>query len=354
MGIEMNPASAERSLPDAPHIHAPRSQRMMAYAVVISLLPAAAWGLLSYGSRAAIVIAVAVASALACEAAASWMAKRRTILDGTAILTGFIVGLSLPPGSPLAAPALASAFAILIVKWPAGGLGANWMNPAMGGLAFAYASFRGPLSSYGLPSTVSGADALSAATPLMAAAHGGGAGAYAGTGFDAYVTRFMNDLVFRRLGAPISGGYVDLLFGNRPGSIGEASIVLLALGAVALFASGMIRWEIPAAGVIALSVLTWIFGGLSSKGSLFSGDAILAVTGGSAFICLFFCATDPVTSPKSRSGRLLYGAFIGSLSFVLRLVTPGGDPMAFVIIVGNAFATMIERVPGKLAMQEAK
>jgi len=358
MGFPMSAAmTAEAGRPalDPPHIHSGRPQRRMAWAAVAALAPAAAWGIAGYGYRAALVVAIAVLTAVASEAAVGLLRRRTTVLDGTAALTGLIVGMALPPGAPLAVPAVASAFAVLAVKAPAGGLGANWANPAMGGIAFAYASFGRVLSAYALPATVRGADALSSATPLRGLADSGAAhGAFAVTGFDSDATKLLNDVLFRPLGAPMSEGYIDLVLGNRPGAIGEASIVLLAIGAVVLIAARVIRWEIPLAGCLALAALEWTLGGLPRGSGLFSGDALLALAGGSACIALFICATDPVTSPRTWRSRVAYGVFLGALIFLLRISGKGGDGTAFAVLMANALAAAIERAPGRGKAREAR
>ncbi len=341
---------AKRGQTGAPFIFAPRSQRAMTWGTCLALLPALAWGLVSYGLRALALVVAAVAAAAVAEAAAGLVSRRPFLADGSIVLTGLIIGMSMPPSAPFLAPVIASVFAALVVKWPAGGLGANWMNPAMGGLAFAQACFGESLRNYRLPASLGGPEVLSGATPLQGLALAGGkAAAYAGTGFDSDATNFLNDLLLRRLGAPLPGGYMDLLFGNRPGTIGEASIILLMFGSILLLATRTIRWEIPVSTLAVLAGLSWIFGTGAAWPGLFCGDALLALFGGSAFLGAMFCATDPVTSPTRPLARAAYGTLVGILIFLFRKASYAGDGTAFAIIIANAAVPLLDRRPGPWA-----
>ena len=219
------------------------------------LAPAAGWGVLCYGAPAAVVLAAAIGSALVVELAAAGLRHRFTLDDGSALLTGLLVGLSLPPGAPWYVAAAASGFAIAVVKQGFGGLGRNWMNPALAGRAFAALSWPAAMSAW-LPTRFMGADAVSAATPLTAAAAGGAgrasfaALASAGGPFsraDDAVVSWLNAHVLSPLGMAAPRGLLDLLAGLHAGCIGEASVLLLAAGAAVLLWRRIIRWEIPAA-----------------------------------------------------------------------------------------------------------
>ncbi len=164
-----------RPLGAPPYIHAGVRTPAFAWITAACLAPAAGWGVLCYGAAAAVVLAVAVGSALVVELAAAGLRRRFTLDDGSALLTGLLVGLSLPPGAPWYVAAAASGFGIAVVKQGFGGLGRNWMNPALAGRAFAALSWPSAMSSW-LPTRFQGADALSAATPLAAAAAAGGPG----------------------------------------------------------------------------------------------------------------------------------------------------------------------------------
>ncbi|MFW6293258.1 MAG: RnfABCDGE type electron transport complex subunit D, partial [Spirochaetota bacterium] len=132
------------------------------------LLPAAAWGVYVFGHRALAVLAVSILSAVLAEAVGAHLLGRRTLRDGSAVLAGLLIGMSMPPTVPYFIPAAASGFAMLVVKWSFGGLGSNWMNPALAGRVFVFFSWTGHMSTWTLPRTLAagGSDAMTSATPL--------------------------------------------------------------------------------------------------------------------------------------------------------------------------------------------
>jgi electron transport complex protein RnfD len=162
------PGSGASSYP--PYIHDWKTSALAAWICSLTLAPVAAWSIVLYGRGAALVWAVSLASALASEAFASGLSRRWTLGDGSAALTGLLVATAMPPGVPLYIPAVSAAFAVLVVKAAFGGLGANWMNPALAGVAFAYANWPAAMRVYVLPRAVSGVDGVSAATPMAFAA----------------------------------------------------------------------------------------------------------------------------------------------------------------------------------------
>jgi Na+-translocating ferredoxin:NAD+ oxidoreductase subunit D len=333
----------------APHLYASQSQRIMVAWVCAALAPSALWGFMAFGWKAVLVVAVSIAAALLCEGAIDLALRRFTLSDGTAFLTGFIIGLSMPAGVSIAVPALASCFAVVVVKWSFGGLGSNWMNPAMAGTAFAYLGWPKSFSSWMLPRSLSGVEGLTGSTPIMIMRDQAFSGsfrpdAYAVTGFDTAVTNWLNESVFRPLGASLPGGYVDLFVGNHPGAIGELSVLLLLAGTIALISKRVIRWEIPASVILAFSSLTWIFGALPSSGLLFSGDALFGLCTGAVVFVAFFCSTDPVSSPMSFVSRVIYGLGIGSLIFLFRFLGGRGDGAAFAVIFMNCLVPAIDYI----------
>ncbi len=341
----------------APHIYAAQSQRVMISWIIAALLPSALWGIFSFGLPALLVLTVSIGCAVIGELLVSLLTKKISIGDGTSILTGLIIGLSLPSSAPLFIPAFASLFAILVVKWSFGGLGSNWMNPAMAGTAFAYLGWSRFLSSWPLPKTVSGIDGLSGSTPLLAALNHPEIGgfhpdAYAVTGFDTSLTTSLNEYIFHPLGAALPGGYIDLFVGNHPGAIGEVSTFLLLLCTVFLISRRIIRWEIPSSILASFALLTWSFGGLSSSGLLFRGDILFALCSGSVVFIAFFSSTDPVTSPMSSLGRCLYGLGIGCLIFLFRSFGSRAEGAAFSVIIMNTLVPLIDSLPISLRRKQ--
>jgi electron transport complex protein RnfD len=270
-------------------------------AVTASLVPGTAWGVLLLGPAAVRVLGMAVGASLATELAIQALAWRRfTLGDGSALLTGLLVGLSLPVYVPLFVPAVAAAFAAAVVKASFGGLGSNWMNPALGGRLFA--AFSWPV--------------LLAVRPQPPAGWLG-------------------------LTAGLSDG--SLLGGT--GGAGLVSTLLLAAGGAYLLARRIAAWEIPAGFAAVFALTFWAFGGLPA--GLFRGDLPSALGSGGFALAALFMATDPVTSPQGRGARLAFGAGCGALSFLLRAY--GGRleaPFAAVVLM-NMFVPLLDRWPAR-------
>lgn len=338
----------------APFIHERESTSSLAWGSSLALLPAFFWGLYCFGPRSALVVGVAIASAAAAEALIGLLHRDFSLGDGTAFLSGFLIGLAMPPGVALYVPIAASLFAILVVKAAFGGLGSNWMNPALSGLVFALLNWPREMGTWMLPRQL-GAQALSGATPLgvlkSAPALGNtdlmGLLSRAGlrpSDFDRSITSFLNEEVFGHVGASLPSGYMDLFFGNRPGAIGELSGILLLAASIFLLSRRMIRWEIPASIFASYGLLVWIFGALPSGGAFFAGDILFEVFSGSFILVAFFMATDPVTSPATRVGMLIYGFGIGVLTFLLRSFGSFPEGTAFAVVMMDCAVPLIEKI----------
>ncbi len=340
-----------RLVPGAPpHVHAGSRTPAFCWIVAACLAPAAGWGVLSYGSAAAVVLAAAVGSALLVELAAAGLRRRFTLDDGSAFLTGLLVGLSMPPGAPWYVAAAASGFAVAVVKQGFGGLGRNWMNPALAGRAFAALSWPGAMTAW-LPTRFLGPDAVAAATPLAAARAAGGPGratfaalASAGGPFsqaDDAAIGWLNAHVLSPIGAAAPRGLLDLLAGLRAGAIGEASVLLLLAGAAVLLWRRIIRWEIPAALFGTFALLSGVLGGLPE--GLFPGGVAFPLLTGGIVLAGFYMATDPVTSPMSRWGRIAFGALAGALTWLLRVF--GGAPagIGIAVLLANCLSPLLDR-----------
>ncbi len=340
----------------APHIGGPVSSAWLHWSLAACLLPAAAWGVFLFGMPAVRVLAVAVASALLAEALTSLAWRKVTVGDGSAAVTGLIVGMLMPPGAPLYVPAVASAFGIIVVKQTFGGLGRNWMNPALGGVVFALFSWTDAMSRW-LP--VRGAGAGSAASAPLSAfrdAIASGkvprgtplavlqASGYPWSGVDGSVMSWVNDHILSLLGTSLPRGTFDLLVGNVAGRIGEVSVPFLLLGAAWLLARRVIHWQVPVTYLLTFCVAAQVFGGLPLGRGWLAGGMLFQLFSGSLVLGAFFMATDPVTSPLTRNGRLLYGVSLGVLTFFLRYFGSPGDGVPLAIILGNCLTPLIDKL----------
>ena len=340
------------------------------WTVSACLVPATAWGVYVFGLRALWVVLASVVAAVVSEYLAGRVFKRFTLADGSAVLTGLLVGMNMPPAVPFFVPVIASIFAIIVVKWTFGGLGSNWMNPALAGRVFVFFSWTGNMTTWSMPSTLPVVDGLSSATYLgvvktgiteSAGATGGPLALLERAGFpnsnlDSSVTTWLNSGILEPLGIALPFGYVDPFVGNIPGSIGEISALLLLLGSIYLFARKIITWEIPATYFVSFGLLTWVFGGTIHGGGAFTGDVLFHVLSGGFMLAIFFMATDMVTSPMTRKGLLIYGAGAGFLTFLIRTYGSFPEGASLAIILMNVFVPLIDRVtrPSRFGVQKTQ
>lgn len=292
-----------------PHLHSAESTARIMWWVNATLAPMAVWGVFVFGWPALGVIVGAVAGAAGAEALVALVSKRRSTLgDGSAVCTGLLLALTLPPLVPAWQSFLGGAFSILLGKSIFGGLGFNLFNPALIGRAFMMASFPVAMTSgWAQPRPWFSAplDAITTATPLAALRE---------HGLDAAV----------RLVTSPAGLWGGLALGFRPGSIGEVSMALIVIGAAVLLARGIITLWIP------LSVLAGV-----AISTAFSGAPGLHLMSGGLWLGAFFMATDYVTSPTVRGGQIAFGLTVGILTGVIRLYGGYPEGICYAILLAN-------------------
>ncbi len=325
----------------SPHIHGNlRTDKAMLF-VVAALIPSALWGVWAFGVRALVVLLVSIASSLLVEYLLGLVSKESTLRDGSALVTGLLVGMNMPPAVPLFIPVIASAFAIAVVKWTFGGLGCNWMNPALAGRAFVFFSFTSEMSAFTLPRAF-GVDAVASATPLSALKTAMTAG---GTGLSYElltlpVTDFASSLS-DKLG--ISPYVIDAFFGNVGGCIGEVSSLLLLVGGIFLIAAKIITWRIPVVYIGSFALLSWMFGGIPYGLGAFHGEVLLPLFTGGLMLGAFFMATDWVTTPTTPKGEIIFAAGCGFFTFLIRYFGSLPEGVSLAIILMNIVSPTIER-----------
>ncbi len=307
----------------SPHIKDRETTARIIWTVSAALAPAGVMGAFYFGPRAVLSIVLCVAASVASEYLFQKLLKRKiTVKDGSAFLTGLLLAFNLPPAVPFYVPILGAMVAILLTKQLFGGLGFNVFNPALMGRVFCVITFPRLLTTWSAPTAAFTAiDARTCATPLNILKMDG-----------------MGKLIESFGGA--SPMYFQLLTGHRGGCIGETCVAALLAGALFLLYKKYITWHIPAAFLGAAGIIAWIFGG---AGSLFCGDPLFHLLSGGIILGSFFMATDYVTSPSSRGGRLLFGAGCGFITMLIRL--KGGYPegVMFSILIMNCFAPLIDR-----------
>jgi len=272
--------------------------------VLIAMAPAALFGIYQFGFRAFLIIVICVATAMLTEYIyEKAMKKPITIMDYSAAVTGLILALNMPAYIDLWIPALGSVFAILIVKQLYGGLGQNFMNPALAGRCFLLISFAGKMTQF-FPDGVTGA------TPLAA------------------------------LKAGESVNLLDMFIGTIPGTIGETSVIALLIGAAYMLAKKVINWKIPFTYIATVAVFALIFGGHGFDMTYVAAQ----ICGGGLIFGAFFMATDYVTSPITPNGQIIYGVCLGLLTGIFRIFGPSAEGVSYAIIFCNLLVPLIEKV----------
>ena len=336
----------------SPHIHHKDSTSRIMLDVIIALIPAGIWSIYVFGMRSFVVIGVSIIAAVVCEYIMIRVLKKGAICDFSAVLTGLFVGYNMPTDVPIFIAAIASAFAILVVKWAFGGLGSNIMNPALAGRCFVLFSWTGALTTWKAPSTNAAIDTISGATPLSYLKVSLSDLSEAVSGPVAVLENYprsesgvsMSEWVSSSFGMNIDPHYFDLFFGNISGSLGEVSAFLLLVGAAYLFARRVITWEIPIAFVVSFGILVWMFDGLRFGSGLFTGDVAFHILSGGLILGAFFMATDMVTSPLTPKGQIIFGIGCGFLTFLIRAYGSLPEGVSLAIIIMNIFVALIDRL----------
>ena len=300
----------------SPHVHGGDSVQRNMYGVCIALVPALLASLWFFGLGAAIVLATSVLACVLFEwAIAKFLLKshRCTICDGSAVLTGLLLGFNLPSNLPLWIIIIGALVAIGVGKMTFGGLGCNPFNPALVGRVFLLISFPVQMTSWPVPGQLTelGTDAVTGATPLAELAAGN---------LDAIPSA------------------TDLLLGNTGGSLGEVSALCLLLGLAFMLWRKIITWHIPVSILGTVAVFTAILWGVDS--TQFANPLFHLLTGG-MMLGACYMATDYVTSPMTHKGQIIYGICLGLLTVVIRLWGAYPEGMSFAILIMNAFTPLI-------------
>ena len=282
----------------SPHVRSGATTRRIMLDVCLALLPAVIFAVYWFGFCVLLTVLLPVASAILSEFLMEKALRRPvTIDDGSAAVTGLLLALTLPAGTPWYVPVLGSVFAICIAKQVFGGLGDNFVNPALAGRAFLLASFPAAMTTYPLV-----ADAVTSATPLSSE--------FAG-----------------------SVDYLQAFIGRIGGCIGEVSTLALLIGAAYLLIRRVIDWRIPLSDLGTMALLT-VIGGGNVLDSVLLGGTVLGA---------FFMATDYVTSPVTSWGRVIYGVGIGIINYTIRRWGAYPEGTTYAILLMNIAAPLIER-----------
>ena len=293
-------------LASSPHFSCGRKTKDLMYMVIIALIPECVFGVILFGLGALVTILASVAGTVLFEALFNILLKKKqTVADGSAVITGLLLALTLPPTMPVWQTLLGALFAIIVAKAFFGGLGSNVWNPALSGRAFLFVSFPAAMGSgwiTPLPDAVSGATVLSTIK----------AGAFTGNA-DTYLQYFL---------------------GSRAGCIGESSIALILISFVFLLATRVIDWRAPFAMVASCALLTFISG----------GDVVMALLSGGLIFGATFMVTDYTTAPVTKPGRLAFGAGCGIITFLIRKFGGYPEGVMFSILIMNSVVPFLNKL----------
>jgi electron transport complex protein RnfD len=300
----------------SPHVRSKDSTKTIMRDVVIALLPACLAGIWVFKIEALLVLLTTSVTCLLTEYIYERLMKRRiTTGDYSALVTGLLLGMNLPPSIPLWIAVLGSVFAILVVKQLFGGLGQNFMNPALGARCFLMISFTGRMTSFTL-------DGVSSATPLAIIKNAGGSASVVDT-LSENGTSLLN-----------------MFLGNIGGTIGETSALAILIGAAYLFLRKIISWEIPVCYIGVFSIFMLIFGGHGFDPIYLAAE----LCGGGLLLGAFFMATDYVTSPITKNGKIIFGVCLGILTGIFRVYGGSAEGVSYAIIFCNLLVPLIEKV----------
>ncbi len=285
-----------------PHIRSKVATNGLMAAVIIALMPATGFGIYNFGPRALAVIAVTIASTILTEYFFGLYKGKLTVTDLSAVVTGLLLALNLPVTIPLWMAALGGVFAILVVKMLFGGLGQNFMNPALAARCFLLISFPTAMTAFQC-------DGYTGATPLAA------------------------------LKAGEAVDVLDMVIGRTAGTIGETSVIAILAGACILILFGVIDIRIPGSYIVTFILFAGIFGGHGFRPAYLAAQ----LAGGGLMLGAFFMATDYVTRPITIKGQYVYGIVLGLLTGIFRIFGPGAEGVSYAIILGNLLVPLIEK-----------
>jgi len=288
----------------SPHVRGKLSTSKIMFVVILALLPATFYGIFWFGFNAAVLVAVCIGSCVLTEFLYTKLMKLPTTVgDLSAVVTGLLLALNLPSTATWWMAVLGSVFAIVIVKMLFGGIGQNFMNPALGARCFLLICFTGRMTNFNY-------DGLTSATPLAMVKNGE------------------------------SVNLMNMFLGRIPGTIGEVSVVAIAIGAILLILLKVIDFRIPFTYLLTFVIFMGLLGGNGWNIEYLAAQ----LCGGGIMLGAFFMATDYVTSPITKKGRIVFGVCLGILTGIFRVYSASAEGVSYAIIICNLLVPLIEKI----------
>ena len=303
----------------SPHVRADATPRSLMLTVIIALLPALVWAIYIYGFRTLFVTLLSVITCVSSEFLYEKLMKKRiTVSDLSAVVTGVILAFNLPPTIPYYLVIVGGIFAIVVVKQLFGGIGKNFLNPALAARVFLFIAWPKPMATFAAPEWLplfgSNADTVASATPLAAIKSG--------------------DL------STINLDIIQAFIGDKAGCIGEISCMLLFVGGLLMLFRRVITWHIPVSFIGTVALLTYVFAPTSADAVSFM---VYSVLSGGLFLGAWFMATDYVTCPINPTGRIIYGIGCGAITVFIRFFAGFNEGVSFAILVMNLLVWYIDK-----------
>ncbi|MBR5407399.1 MAG: RnfABCDGE type electron transport complex subunit D [Lachnospiraceae bacterium] len=287
-----------------PHVRSKYSTDKIMGLVLLSLMPAAGYGIYHFGVNAAILIVVSVLTCVLTELIYELVMKQDiTISDLSAAVTGLLLALNMPPTAAWWLPVIGGVFAIVFVKMLFGGLGQNFMNPALAGRCFLVICFAARMTDFNY-------DGMTSATPLM----------------------------MIRTGSSVN--VRDMVFGNIAGTVGETSVIAIVAGACIMLAFGIIDLKVPASYIITFVIFMGLFAGRGWDVNYLTAQ----LAGGGLMLGAFFMATDYATCPITDRGKIFYGICLGLMTGIFRCFSSSAEGVSFAIVFCNLLVPLIEKL----------
>ena len=272
--------------------------------VIVALLPATGFGIYNFGVKALLIVLLSVLSCELSEMVFNKICKKKSTMgDLSAVVTGLLLALNLPVGVPWWIPVVGGFFAIVVVKMLFGGLGQNFMNPALGARCFLMISFTSIMTNFNC-------DTYTGATPLA------------------------------QLKAGETVDVLQMMIGKTAGTIGETSMIAILIGACILLFVGAIDLKIPGSYLVTFVIFLIVFSGRGFDLTYISAQ----LAGGGLMLGAFFMATDYVTRPITKNGQYLFGIFLGIMTGIFRVFGPSAEGVSYAIIIGNLLVPLIEKI----------